>query len=348
MINVTTIYYFPSDNTLGAGSLTTSVCARPPHPAEVVRGRPKQKEISPESPLQTPQPRPFPEGHINIGRFSHMTDDDMKLFGCLTCGFRVSSKTDSCPRCGARFGSEAKFECPFCGEPVERDTEVCPSCNIRYVDFVAKAEEKVTNESIDDLLTEIIEMEAKNVKEEAKKLSCPKCSWMVGESEENCPKCGNAFAENVTYMCPVCAALVHFETTKCDECGSVFVEEDKEQEVQVQEIPAVAEAAPAQDGEPETEEAVVTEEPPVAPEPEPEPEVVEPPPTQVVEEEPEPVAEETVPEEAPVSAEPVAEETRQEAKEETAVDDVQEEKPAEPAVTVKRVRRRKLKAKPDS
>jgi len=267
-----------------------------------------------------------------------MTDDDMRLFGCPTCGFRVSGKTDVCPRCSARFGKEAKFECPFCGESVERDTEVCPSCNIRYVDFVTKAEEKVTNESIDDLLTEIIEMEAKKVKEEAKKLSCPNCSWMVGESEENCPKCGNVFAENVTYMCPVCAGLVHFEATKCEECGSVFDEEEKDLEE-----PAPEEHATA-------DEAVVVGEPPATPEPEPqrEPEVVEPPPTQAVEKEPEPVAEVAVPEEAPVFAEPVAEEAVEEAKAEVAADEVQKEEPAEPTVTVKRVRRRKLKAKPES
>ncbi|MGB2826535.1 MAG: hypothetical protein WBC49_07875 [Thermoplasmata archaeon] len=262
--------------------------------------------------MQKPESRSCIKGHISIGRFSHMTDDDKKLFGCPTCGFRVSGKIDACPRCGAKFGKEAKFECPFCGESVERDTDVCPSCNIRYVDFVTKAEEKVTNESIDDLLTEIIEMEAKNVKEEAKKLSCPKCSWMIGESEENCPKCGNVFAENVTYMCPVCAGLVHFEATKCEECGSVFAEEDKDLEEQVPEEPAVAEEAPAQDKEPE------------------------------------PVAEGTVPEEAPVLAEPVAEEAVEEAKAEVAADEVQKEEPAEPTVTVRRVRRRKLKAKPES
>lgn len=297
--------------------------------------------------MQKLRSRPFIEDRISIGRFSHMTEDDKKLFGCLTCGFRVSGKIDTCPRCGVRFGRETMFECPFCGESVERDTTVCPSCNIEYAGFVAKAEENVTEESIDGLLTEIIEIEAKKVKEEAKKLSCPTCSWMVGQSEENCPKCGNVFAENVTYMCPVCAAMLHFEADKCEECGSLFVDEEKD--IGEQDLEEQAPEGPAS-----AEEAVAVEEPPAAPAPEPQPEseAVEPTPIPVIEEIPEPVAEEPVPEEAPTpKVEPVAEAAEEPAPEtpvpaEPVAEEAPEEEKKEVIAPVKRVRRRKLKAKP--
>lgn len=131
---------------------------------------------------------------------------------------------DACPRCGIRFGDQAKFECPFCGGPVSSEDVRCPSCLVKLHDFVPKIEERVSDKSIDGLLMEIIEKEAREVKGQGKKLSCPKCSWMVDGSEESCPKCGIRFSDMVAYQCPVCAALVSAETVECGECGSVFLE----------------------------------------------------------------------------------------------------------------------------
>lgn len=130
---------------------------------------------------------------------------------------------DACPRCGIRFGDQAKFECPFCGGPVSSEDVRCPSCLVKLHDFVPKIEERVSDQSIDGLLMEIIEKEAKAVKDQGKKLSCPKCSWMVDGSEESCPKCGMRFSDMVAYQCPVCAALVSAETVECGECGSAFL-----------------------------------------------------------------------------------------------------------------------------
>ena len=309
---------------------------------------------------------------MSFGRFSEMTEEERKLFGCPTCGFRISANVDSCSRCGAKFGKDAKVECPFCGETVDRGCTVCPACRIPFGDFVAKVEERVTDESIDSLLTEIIEIEAKKVKEEAKKLSCPKCSWMVDESEEKCPRCGNVFAENVTYMCPVCAALVHFEAERCGECGANFVEDEMEEAEapeqtgpalvieeepsrpvvvkEVQEpLPEEATSASAEEVVPEAteveepgeEKAVAAEEPAPAEaeeKPEPEPEIV-----------PEPVEPEPARTEEPPAGQPpeVEEPKEQELAPEAEPEKTEEvEEPAKPKPPVRRLKTRKLKAKP--
>ncbi|MDH3366004.1 MAG: hypothetical protein OEM29_08410 [Thermoplasmata archaeon] len=203
-----------------------------------------------------------------------MVPERKKLFGCPSCGFRVAGTEDACPRCGAKFGAEARFECPFCGEIVTPITKECPICHISYDDFVSRAETRVTDESIDSLLTEIIEIESKKVKEEAKKLSCPKCSWMVDGTEDKCPRCGTTFMDLVAYQCPVCASLVPYDAESCEDCRAIFVEEAICEEGAAIEI--TAKAAP--------EPTSAAEESAAAPGPEPEPEKVETPPMKAPEE----------------------------------------------------------------
>ncbi|UCE92306.1 MAG: hypothetical protein JSV90_04000 [Methanobacteriota archaeon] len=158
-----------------------------------------------------------------------MAREKGRLFGCPACGFRVSGDEDTCSRCGASFGDKARFECPFCGEPVSPDDVRCPSCMVKFRDFVSKSEKRASNKNIDGLLMTIIEKEAKEVKEQDRKLSCPMCSWLVDGSEETCPKCGIVFSETVAYQCPVCAALISAEMRKCDECGSIFLEAEADE-----------------------------------------------------------------------------------------------------------------------
>jgi hypothetical protein len=277
-----------------------------------------------------------------------MAPERKKLFGCPSCGFRVTGTEDACPRCGAKFGPEARFECPFCGEVVTPLTKECPSCHIAYDDFVSKAEERVTDESIDSLLTEIIEIESKKVKEEAKKLSCPKCSWMVDGTEDNCPRCGTTFMDLVAYQCPICASLVHYDAEGCYECKAIFVVETADDGTCEA---ASVEEAPAEE-KPET--PVVAEESPVEDEPERQavPEAEEEEPVRTPEATPqEKVAQETMPIE---TSEPKEEEPAEEKApaEEEPVMEVQppvvEDRPPaveEPTERPKKVRRRKLKAK---
>ena len=211
-----------------------------------------------------------------------MAPNRKKLFGCPSCGFRVTGVEDACPRCGAKFGSEARFECPFCAETVTPTTNECPSCHIAYNDFVSKAEKSATEESIDSLLSEIIEIESKQVKKEGRRLSCPKCNWLVAGTEDKCPRCGAVFSEIIAYQCPVCASLVSADAKMCDECKAVFVEEVVEElqaEMAVPEaagaseraaVPGAARAqseAPAMPGTPSgpTEKPIATVEPEVRP-----------------------------------------------------------------------------------
>ena len=194
-----------------------------------------------------------------------MAPERKKLFGCPSCGFRVTGLEETCPRCNAKFGQEALFECPFCGDTVNPRGRECPVCHISYEEFVSKAEERVADDCVDRLLTEIIEIESKRVKEEAKKLSCPKCSWMVDRTEDICPRCGAVFSESVTYQCPVCASLVSADASECNECHAVFIEDESAQEG------AAAETAVEAEPEPTLAPVPTSEVPAAQTTPEPEP-----------------------------------------------------------------------------
>jgi len=174
-----------------------------------------------------------------------MASESKKLFGCPVCGFRVTGKEDACPRCGSKYDENTRFECPFCGEHVQQTATSCPSCHVTYVDFIEKAGAKATDQSIDELLMQIIEMEARQVKKEAKKLSCPKCSWLLDGSEDRCPKCGADFSSDLSYQCPVCGATVLEESATCKECGANFVDEQRRKTSMADLERVAAEQAPA-------------------------------------------------------------------------------------------------------
>lgn len=182
-----------------------------------------------------------------------MAKEGKKLLGCPGCGFRVTGREEACPRCGAKFDKGTLFECPFCGEQVPRSAKSCPSCHVQYDEFYSKMQRRGSDESIDELLMQIIELEATQVKAEDKRLSCPRCSWLLDGTEGTCPKCGVGFyADDVSYQCPVCGATVLAEAIRCNDCGSAFAEE---------EVPSVPEAPIA------TAPAQVVEERPHEPEP---------------------------------------------------------------------------------
>ncbi|MCU0859556.1 MAG: hypothetical protein MUE55_03105, partial [Thermoplasmata archaeon] len=155
-----------------------------------------------------------------------MPKQDMKLFGCPICGFRVSGAEEACPRCGTKYGPETKFECPFCGDHVPKGAKSCPSCHVVFKEFHRETKKTVSEESIDQLLMEIIELEAHQVKQEEKRYSCPRCSWMLAGNEDRCPKCGAGFVDEVSYQCPICAATVPEDSDRCSECGTSFAEEE--------------------------------------------------------------------------------------------------------------------------
>lgn len=154
-----------------------------------------------------------------------MESGTAKMFGCPFCGFRISPSDEVCSRCGSKFIESTMFECPFCGELVERGAKSCTACHVNYTEFRERAEARGGDDSIDSLLSEIIRLEAASVKHEDRKLSCPKCSWLLDGSEEKCPKCGHSFAEDVSYQCPVCGAEIRADADQCPDCGAKFAPE---------------------------------------------------------------------------------------------------------------------------
>jgi RNA polymerase subunit RPABC4/transcription elongation factor Spt4 len=159
-----------------------------------------------------------------------MESGTAKMFGCPFCGFRISPSDEACSRCGKKFVGSTKFECPFCGELVERGALFCPACHVNYTEFRERAEARGGDDSIDSLLTEIIRLESASVKKEDKKLSCPECSWLLDGSEEECPKCGHSFAEDVSFQCPVCGSEIRADADKCPACGAMFAQESATEE----------------------------------------------------------------------------------------------------------------------
>ena len=159
-----------------------------------------------------------------------MASGTAKMFGCPFCGFRISPSDEVCSRCGNRFVDSTMFECPFCGELVERGAKSCPVCHVNYTDFRERAEARGGDDSIDSLLEEIIRLESASVKKENKRLSCPECSWLLDGSEDNCPKCGHSFAEDVSFQCPVCGSEIRADADKCPDCGAMFALESVTEE----------------------------------------------------------------------------------------------------------------------
>ena len=151
-----------------------------------------------------------------------MSATSVRIFGCPTCGFRVDTNEQSCPRCGNEFRDDTRFECPFCGDLVHSGLDKCPSCHVSYSEFKARAAPKAADDSIDSLLMEIIKLEATSVKDEEKRFSCPKCDLLLEGTETHCPRCGKSLDVEIALQCPVCGALVGARDHRCGECGTVF------------------------------------------------------------------------------------------------------------------------------
>ena len=302
-----------------------------------------------------------------------MSATSVRIFGCPTCGFRVDTNEQSCPRCGNEFRDDTRFECPFCGDLVQSGLDECPSCHVSYSEFKERAAPKASNDSIDSLLMEIIKLEATSVKDEEKRFSCPKCDLLLEGTETACPRCGKDLDVEVALQCPVCGALVGAGDTRCGECGTVFdagaesAARTDEAESRLEEIMSIAgsshpeqqmAAQPPREPPPEPREKdsgvefasamfgkikeAVRQEPEVkrAPPPPPMPQVVEQP-------EPEPIVEQP-PEATLVVPEKTSEDLLQEIEAELAAPDeaAPAAKPQKTTSGAGKKKTRKLKAKP--
>lgn len=158
-----------------------------------------------------------------------MAFGELKLLGCPICGLRVDPREVSCGRCGHKFSDDTRFECPFCGEPVPQGSTSCPTCHVDFSTFASGGEKRLKDSNIDGLLMDIIKLEAAEVKAEGKRLSCPRCAWLLDGTEESCPKCKLVFSEDVSFQCPVCGELVGQQEDRCPSCGSAFVDEEEEE-----------------------------------------------------------------------------------------------------------------------
>ncbi len=144
------------------------------------------------------------------------------VFGCPSCGARVSGHELACPRCGAVFRKDTKFECPFCGVMVPRDSSHCPSCGID----LHMPEEKSVEATLDELFDQVIEAEKQRSQAGNKRFGCPKCSFLVTGDEDRCPKCSYEFSKINQVECPICGSLIPSTAKKCPECDRALVSLD--------------------------------------------------------------------------------------------------------------------------
>ena len=155
-----------------------------------------------------------------------------KLFWCPFCGHRIGPGDSSCPRCGNTFSPGTKLECPFCGDLVEPGASACPSCHIDFAEFQKKVKGHAKKDSIDSLLMEIIQLEAEEVKEQRKTLSCPNCDLLLDGSETECPRCKTNLEHGLAFQCPTCGAFVDPEASECSECNAQFAVEEQAETVE--------------------------------------------------------------------------------------------------------------------
>lgn len=269
-----------------------------------------------------------------------------RILGCPICGYRVDPKDHNCPRCGSEFYEGTKFECPFCGGLVSSNSKFCPNCRVDYGDFGERTTAKVSEDSIDALLTEIIGLESSQVKAEAKRYSCPNCSWMLEGSERICPRCKHDLVVDLSFQCPVCGTIVGSSAKVCPECGANFEEAEEVEEAPEQklEIPPPKEKVQAREPPPEPLKEVkpiVIVKPPhkVARPPERAPEPIPAP--------AEPVVETPEPEPAPSKPEDTLADLERHLEAEAEIDRTSEQLAAMATQPAKKgTKRRKLKAKP--
>jgi len=155
-----------------------------------------------------------------------------RILGCPICGYRVDPTDHVCPRCGSEFYEGTKFECPLCGGLVSTNDRSCPSCHVEYSDFRERTVARGSDDDIDALLTEIIDLESNQVKKDAKRFSCPDCGWMLDGSESTCPRCNHDLVTDLSFQCPVCGNIVSSSSKACQECGASFEEPEPVQQAQ--------------------------------------------------------------------------------------------------------------------
>ncbi len=124
-----------------------------------------------------------------------MVTDITRIFGCPNCGYRVSESDESCPRCKKALSRDAALECPFCGELVDPRLSSCPSCGVDYSDFKERMKSKAGQRSVDELLSDIMDLESMKVEQTAEDYAfqCPNCGATVSSDATSCPECGTNF-----------------------------------------------------------------------------------------------------------------------------------------------------------
>jgi len=146
-----------------------------------------------------------------------------RLFGCPFCGQAITGSEDRCRRCGGTFSDTTRFECPFCSEFVSPHENKCPSCGIDFLEFLTKTLHDAAESDVDRLLEELgnLSAHAEGPKPTGGAV-CPFCGVEVTGVEPFCPNCRVSFLAGMFLQCPTCGAKMRGDALDCPVCATHF------------------------------------------------------------------------------------------------------------------------------
>jgi len=148
-----------------------------------------------------------------------MTPSDDKSRLCPKCGTSIPGRKATCPSCGTKLRSPARSRCPSCGELIPRNSKKCPICNVDIPERPARARSKAVKKTEDQHVTDLVETEPPQAKEQDNKPTCPKCGALLTGTESRCPKCDQEPVDESGTRCQVCGTTVEKGLRECSNCG---------------------------------------------------------------------------------------------------------------------------------
>jgi hypothetical protein len=95
----------------------------------------------------------------------------------------------------------------------------CPICRTDLSAVSSMTKFKVVEETLDELASDLSELETVEVRQRPVEFACPTCGKAVALTDSKCPNCGQPLVVNGGMQCPLCGASVTPEMKSCPKCG---------------------------------------------------------------------------------------------------------------------------------
>ncbi len=148
-----------------------------------------------------------------------MTPEGDSAIKCPSCGKTVKGRSTRCPSCGAKLDTAEPFKCPFCGSSIPEGSSSCPICKTDLSAVSSKEKSEVVDKTLDELSSDLTEIEAVEVHHTPVEFACPTCGRPIAPTDSKCPDCSQPLAIDSGMKCPLCGASVTVEMKVCPKCG---------------------------------------------------------------------------------------------------------------------------------